>query len=74
LQPKTLPRSISQRKRPAPLARAFCFVIASVAKQSILPLRGAMDCFAQLAMAGQIFSGLENSRLIVGDASVMIEA
>jgi hypothetical protein len=49
-------------------------VIASVAKQSILPLRGAMDCFAQLAMAGQIFSGLENSRLIVGDASVMVEA
>jgi hypothetical protein len=26
------------------------FVIASEAKQSILPLRGEMDCFASLAM------------------------
>ncbi|HTE92622.1 MAG TPA: hypothetical protein VK678_03850, partial [Bradyrhizobium sp.] len=26
------------------------FVIASAAKQSILPLRGKMDCFASLAM------------------------
>src|SRR5258707_12190302 len=28
------------------------FVIASAAKQSILPLRGDMDCFASLAMTG----------------------
>jgi hypothetical protein len=28
------------------------FVIASVAKQSILSLRGEMDCFAALAMTG----------------------
>jgi hypothetical protein len=27
-------------------------VIASEAKQSILPLRGDMDCFAALAMTG----------------------
>jgi hypothetical protein len=29
---------------------ADAFVIASEAKQSILSLRGAMDCFAALAM------------------------
>ena len=33
-------------KRPSP-------VIASAAKQSILSLRGKMDCFASLAMTGE---------------------
>jgi hypothetical protein len=35
--------------------RGCCIVIASEAKQFILPLRGTMDCFASLAMTGLIF-------------------
>jgi len=32
-------------------------VIASAAKQSILPLRGKMDCFAALAMTARVSRG-----------------
>ena len=37
-------------RREAANARLQFHVIASAAKQSILPLRGEMDCFAPLAM------------------------
>jgi hypothetical protein len=43
--------------RSAPRARNACLetVIASAAKQSILSLRGKMDCFAALAMTVWLF-------------------
>jgi hypothetical protein len=43
---------MQQLGRAAPRERGFTWstVIASEAKQSILSLRGAMDCFASLAM------------------------
>jgi len=39
------------------------FVIASAAKQSILSLRGEMDCFASLAMTALWLSGSLAKRL-----------
>jgi hypothetical protein len=39
-------------RREGEVVRGF-FVIASAAKQSILSLRGAMDCFASLAMTAR---------------------
>jgi len=40
----------SRHCEPTGRANARLDVIASAAKQSILPLRGEMDCFAALAM------------------------